>query len=73
MLVLSRCIGEKIYIERDGKELTLTVTRVSDNHGRQTVRLGFESEQPTDFVITRKELRDKEQEEIRLEAEKLLS
>lgn len=53
MLILTRRPGESIQI---GNNITLTVTRILEHHGRRTesVRLGIEA--PDDVNILREEL-----------------
>lgn len=73
-LVVTRTELDAIGLENKGM-LDLTLREVLDKNINLpvNVRLGFMTSSPSDFGIFRKELLDREQQEIEAEAEKLLS
>jgi sRNA-binding carbon storage regulator CsrA len=75
VLILSRKQGGRILVNRDGKDLWLTVTKIGvDVNNQPFVKLGFNADSPLDFTITRSELIEEANErEVEALAAELLS
>jgi sRNA-binding carbon storage regulator CsrA len=73
VLILSRKVSQRILVQRDGKDLWLTVTKIGiDQNGQQYVKLGFEADSASDFGITRSELLQDDSQEVERIAQELV-